>query len=436
VLLLKLVACVLVFKILDRNFERFAAWFGTVLFAVAPCALILDCDADLVATGAVFWPFAIYLLMCRPLGSTGAGWAAALAAFAAGQVSWFALTVIPGLMAFCEPWTRPLGASVKAVLKNKTAQALLLGGVASFAVFLAMVVIYDPEINQLIPFIRTRMGTTTFSTLPRFQLLTLFPVRTVIFAGVGLVVGMLAGLRSVGRVRTPLVMAAVVYLPSFLLTALLIPHYFYTENMVYGSLLFPAAVLTALAVQEQGRILPWLLAALAIPGMIYGQLYFAVPMISPTARVVAKFLADHTQRTDVVLTNLKSSNPPFKTSDVFSGKAVQVVADRVIFFGFDRLEHLDAVPIIMKSNAVPVVLMVCKSRPLDPLLLNKLQRDAKLETTATVSLPPQRLTVVEKIRAFIWYKIMRKAKPPTPSASEDAQAFEFELYRLTEGGKP
>jgi hypothetical protein len=436
VLLLKLAACALVFKILDRNFERFAAWFGAVLFAVAPCAIILDCDADLVAAGAVFWPFAIYLLMRRPMESAATRWTAALIAFVAGQVSWFTLTVIPGLMAFCETWTRPPGDTVKALLKNKTALALLLGGVVSFAAFLAQVVIYDPDIHQLLPFIRTRMGATDSSAMPRGQLLTLFPLRTFLFVGAGLMAGLLAGLRWAGRRRTSLVMAATVYLPSFVVAALVLPQYFYTENMVYGSLLFPAAVLTSLAVQEHRRVLPWLLAVLAVPGLIYGQLYFAVPMISPAARTVAKFLAGHTQRTDVVLTNLKPANPPFKSSDVFAGKAVLVVADRAIFFNFERLEDLNRIPIIMKSNAAPMVMLVCKSRPLDPLLLDKLHRDARLETTATISLPSSQLNAVEKLRAFIWHKIMRKAKAPSAATGGEAQACDFELYRFEKSPTP
>lgn len=435
VLFLKLAACVLVFKILDRHFERFAAWFGSVLFAVAPCSIILDPDTDLVAVGAILWPIGVYGLMARPIQSKSARWLSVVAAFCAGQIAWFTLTVIPSLMAYCESWTRPVGESLRALMRNKTALLILTASVASFACFLVQVVIYDPEIHQLIPFLRVKMGASKV-TMPRSQLLTLFPLRTVLFIGVALIVGLVAGLRSAWRKREPLLMAALVYLPSFVLAALLIPHYFYMENMVYGSLLFPAAVLTTLAIQESRRWLVWLLAALAVPGMIYGQLFYAVPMISPAARVMADFVSKNTMKSDMVLTNLKGATPPFKSSDIWSGKATRVVSDRLIFFEFGKLKDLDTVPVIMKSNAVPVVYLLSKSGPIEPALLEKLHRDGQLETAAKVVFPPQELNVIEKLRAFVWYKVMRKGVAPASPAATVEQRYEFEIYRLEKGSVP
>lgn len=422
---MKLAGFVLVFRILAAHFERFPAWFATALFAIAPCSIALDVDTDIVATGALVWPFAVWALL------KWRTWlAAALTMFIAAQISWFALTLIPALMILVANPARTFREGLSCVLKSRVAMAILIAGLFGFVFYLAQVAYYEPDFRALFSYVQLKMGETKSQQVTRSMLFTLFPLRTLLFTGAALVVGILLGLRQSRRAFSPFVLAAVAYLPSFVLAALVIPHYFYMENMVYCSLLFPATVLAAVAVQHGGRFTAPLLFALALPGLGYTQLSFAVPQISPTSRTIARLLVEHTAPTDVILTNLRPAKAPFKTSDVHSEKSVRVTADRHIYYGIETGQEVDDVPRDLKTDKAPMVFMLVKSCPISAGLASRLEREAKPMGTARIPVPQTSLTLPERLRAWVWYEIMRKGKRDTAAESARPEQLEFQFYRL------
>ena len=333
-------------------------------------------------------------------------------------------------MAMTEDWTRPVRDAVKSVLKNRVALAVLAGAIASLIFFLLQVAYYEPALRDTVNYLRFKMGSSGNRTVPRSALLTLFPLRTFLFVGPALLLGAALALPIRLARSRPLAVAAWIYFLCFTFSALVLPHYFYMENMVYGSLLFPAAVLTALALQSRGRWLPWALAVAAVPGALGMQLYVSVPTITPAARMVARAIADHTTPEDIVLTNLRSAQPPFKSSDVHSGKAMQIVSDREILFGFEEVEQLTNDPRLAELAGAPLIFVRCSSRPISPALAEKLQRNGALFATVKLTLPPAELTAAEKIRSFVWYRVMRKGKlAPTGDALEPSE-MSLEFYRL------
>ena len=89
---------------------------------------------------------------------------------------------------------------------------------------------------------------------------------TPLFDGLPLVLGALGGLFYLRRSRSGLAVAALVYLPCFALAAFVLPMYFVRESSPYSYLLFPTAALTALFLQQRGKLAFGLLLALCLPG--------------------------------------------------------------------------------------------------------------------------------------------------------------------------
>ena len=432
VLALKLAGCVIIFKILDRQFERGAAWFASVLFAIAPCSILLDCMTDLTATSAVLWPAALWLLFRHsPAGGAAqpvAPWKAGLLVFAGGQISWFATTMVPSLMALMENWTGSLRASIRSVLKNRVALAIMIAGVLTFLCFLAQVVLYESDPTSLFAHIKLKMGSKQIATTPRTTLYALVALRVFIFTGAALLIGIAAGLPQLRRQRAPLLVAAAIYLLSFALGALGIPHHYYMDYIMQGSLLFPAAVLTAAAVQAHRRWLPWLLAVLAAGQFAYTQLIASVRTISPASTIMGKFVAENTAATDIIVSNLKVAQSPYKNSDIHAGKATAIVADRMMFFGFTEESQLVELPNLLRRKEFDLVYVYDKTLPAPPKWLERIRREGRQVVAQTLTFPPADLNFAERARAFIWYKVMRKGKQseanPVPSNHE------IEIYRL------
>lgn len=433
VLALKLVGCILVFKILDHHFQRFAAWFATVLFAIAPCSIILDCETDLVATGALLWPAAAWFLLMkkRPNGvSAVPSWLAFMLTFVGGQISWFTLTLVPALMVMAAPPATSLRQTIAESLRDRVARALLFGALASFGFFLLQVVLYEPDFLTLIQHLRLKMGGEQSSRISRLSLFTLLPLRTVIFAGLALIAGGVSGLLLSHTNRKTLRTVAIVYLPSFLLAAIVIPHYFYMENIVYGSLLFPLAVLTAAVLEKQYRWLVLLLTVLALPGVAYTHLGFSVPTISATSRLIGRFMADHTAATDVIVTNVEMGHPPYKPSDVQAGKATSIIADRLVFYGVQSSEKLEQLPELLKRSDYNLIFIRSPGLPLSPDVSKRLEQDGQRLAVETLKLPTSELTLAERLRAYFWHEVMHKGKRLAPNSLSDSTTITFEVYRL------
>ncbi|TAK93978.1 MAG: hypothetical protein EPO07_17425 [Verrucomicrobia bacterium] len=432
-MLLRLAASVLTFCALDRHFDRFSAWCGAVLVTLAPVTLHLDSEVTNATTiAAVLWPLGAYLLSREKTESPTSplpGRFIGLSVFLAVQTDWFPLTIVPALIVLAVEWQRLSFRKLADPLKHPVAGRILVAAVLTSALFLLGVIYYEADFGGLHHHVRMEAGGTGGAHSRWWKVLGLVPLRSVMFVGLPLILGSVVGLFHRRQNRSPLVLASLVYFVCWGLSALALPQYFINETSIYAYALFPAAVLTALAIQHRQRFLPWVLIALCLPGMAEIYLYDSIPALSDTSRVIGEFIASHSVATDVVLTNLEPGRRPFKPSDTSAGRAVRVAGDRRIFFGIRTPAELDEIPQMIRQTNAPTLFVVDPACAITPELREQLQR-ATLVHTATLALPVAKPSLAERIRAFVFYDIMHKGKAETASGQDDSKQETLEIYRL------
>jgi len=443
--LAKLIGCLLLFKTLDAHVDRFSAWLAALLCAIAPSGILEDFSASTVALSAIIWPIGAWLLLGRK-DVNGAilrppAWLCGILAFAAIQIDWLALPIIPALMSMMISWRAPWRKSLLEFSNNPCVRALAVGVTAGTLLFLIQVLVYIPDLGALFAWLSVKSGANS-TTVSKTHLFLLVLVRAVAFVGFPLVLGTLIGCFCRSSLRAALAIAALVHVVFYGLIVAIIPNYFYTERTVYPGLLIPTAILTSVAIQRYRRLLPWLLVSLSLPGLIYAHLLLAVPDFSSVSKRLGGFIAQHSRNTDIVLTNLKPCEPPYAASDIVGGKATAVLADRRVYFGIERPSQVAQFPKFLKQNEGNLVILLARSRPVSPELLQIVRERAGFKATFEVSIPLGPTSLAGKIRAFAWYKIMRKAPPPSETVWDPSATFDIYQMKLEdpvwkfEVGKP
>jgi len=434
-LALRLATCVLVFLVLDRHFNRFSAWCATVLFCLAPCSMHLANEiANATSLAAILWPLgALLVLGALPDSSSSPGARPRFlgsAVFLAGQMDWFAWTLIPPLLILGQRWLGCWRKTLAAAFRNPICIRILVGAGLTILALCLQVLFYERDYHTLVHHITAKAGANK-AAVSRPLLFLLVPVRSLLWVGAPLLIGAVVGLCCCRRQWFPLVGASLAYVGVWALTACALAEYFVAESSIYNYLLFPAAVLTAVALEQRGRFLPWILLALCLPGILEIHLYASIPQLSETSKVVARFIADNSAKSDAIATNLEPGSPPYKASDVMAVRATRVAADRNIQFAFQTAEGLAHLPVMLKRTNPPALFFLDTSRPVAPDLLEKLHREGKVINRTTLSLPARKLNMPEKIRAFVFYRLMRKHKPhSTPGQQQTAGEENFEIYSL------
>ncbi len=427
--------CAAVFLALDRYFDRFSAWCGTAVYVLSPILILLEAKDPPHSTvmSVALAPLGVLALGLRSQGApalTGMRrWWPGLLVFLLGQVDWFALSIVPALLVLNQDWSGGWRRNWKSALTNPVSVGMLAGAALTAAVFFAQVALYEPNFAG----VRSHLISETGEGQPisRWSLLLLyFPLRSVLFVGGALLVGAISGLFCWGRGRSPLVLAAGVNLASLAVVVFALPMYFYKENSLYPAFVFPAAVLTALAIQSRPRILPWVLVVLCLPGVLEAQLYASVRWVSANTRSVARFIADHSEKTDMIVTNLELGRPPFDPNDGFAMKGTRITADRLILFGYLTPKQLLEVPAVLQRSDAPMLYLLAQSCPISPELLKQVRENGRLVANGSVQLSPHASTLAEKLKAFVYYRVMQKAASPQAAAKELPAEEVFELYRL------
>jgi hypothetical protein len=435
-LALKLATCVLTFLVLDRFFSRFPAWLATVLFVVAPCSIMLAHEvANATTLIASLWPLGAFLLT-SPRDGTGKpgpvrGPFIGTAVFLAGQTDWFFLTIIPSLFFLLMERTGPWTDRLSATLKKPVCRRFLIGLTVTMVLFGLQVVLYEPDFRGLGTHLAMEAGAAGQKRVSHSGLFSLVALRFVLFVGVPLLLGLIAGLVHWWRRREPLplVESVLVFLPVYGAAAFILPQYFVRENSMYSSLLFPAAVLTALVLEHHRRFLPWVLACLALPGIVEMHLYASPPLTSATSAAFGQFFAANSEKRDLILTNLDPPEAPFRISDVMASRATRIAADRNIFFGYREAGSWDNDYNVSKLTKAPILFLLDTSRTFSPALKQFLGDHARFLSSATLAVPSEGLNFYDEARSFVFYKIMRKEARPT-STSLGAGVENFEIYRL------
>ncbi len=414
--LLKYAALVLSFLVLDRYFSRSSAFWASVLYAVAPCSILLDGNSNSVVVASSLWPIAVALILFRfrrkAAASRGDLLLAGATTFLAGQVSWFALSLAPSLAAINSRLTslRPRG--IREVLRHPVSLAFVVGGVLSFLVFLGQVAFYEPDLLDLSHYLLARAGGSG-GALSRWHLLGLVPLRVILFSGVTLgftaLVGCVGFARDAGF-RNDLVAGAVLYFIAFAAMVFVLPQFFYTENHIYAWLVFPGAVLAAMLFERSGRTFRNLIVLSGLLGIVLALMRASVPEVSPMSRFMGQTFAAHSRKTDFIFTNIKPPGPPYKSSDVCALGATPMVADRLIVFGVSDPAQLHVAADLV-DEATRFEYWNLRSLGVGPALEAELGSRAKLVETIPITFPDRTESLAEKLRSFFWYSVMKKGRP-------------------------
>ncbi len=420
--LLKYLALVLCFQVLDAHFSRPAAFWASVLYALAPVAIVLDGNANSVGVASAFWPIAVALIVFRfqrrQPATLGDLLLAGAIMFVAGQTSWFALSMAPVLAAINARVTSLRLASLHQMLANPVSLALLLGGVLALLVFLGQVAYYEVDFASLRHYVVVKAG-ATHPTLPRLRLLELIPVRVLTFTGITLAFASFLGVIYLVRepkLRGELAVGAGSYFVTFMAMVLVLPGFFYTENHIYTFLAFPGAVLAALIFEQLGARLRSLILLSSLLGVAVALMYASVPIISSMSKFMGGVFAARTKSTDFIFTNLRPVSYPYKASDVTSGAATGIAADRLIFFGVSEPAQLSLAG-DLADDSTRFQYWRFRSLPIGSDLEAELRSHGELLQTLPLTFPAQADTLADKLRSFYWYSVMKKSKRAEPSAA-------------------
>ncbi len=418
--LLKYAALLLCFVVLDRCFARSSAFWASVLYAVAPLYMLCDGASNTIILSTILWPISVALILFRFHRKERAGpgdlLLAGATAFLAGQACYFALSIIPSLVVINSRVASLRPRALRAVATDPINLAFVAGGVLSLLVFLGQVAVYEGGLSPLINYSLTKAGASA-AGVRRLYVIGLIPLRISFFAGLALTFASLLGCLYLAR-DTSLagkkpVLGAFLYFVVFGAMVLAAPSAFVQENMYYSWLIFPGAVMAALVFDKAGHRLRNLILALGGMSMVLALLYAAVPIAgSPMGRYMGKVFAAHSKKTDFIFTNLRPLSSPYKASDIGGEACTKTYADRFIVFGVSEPAQLDvAGDLVDESTGFQYWRM--RSLTIGPGLEAELASRGKLVETIPVTFPDRTETLLERLRSFVYYSVMKKGKSPS-----------------------
>jgi hypothetical protein len=388
--------------VLRRFFDGRSAFFGAVLFVVAPSSIFFDVNPNTVALGACFWPLGAYLLQraAAEPSRRSWGWALATTAFCAGQTNWFALTLVPAfaVVAWFGPW--------ETAHRRRLVTAIFLGAFLAAAVFVLQVLVYTPDFVQLRSYAMGQAGADA-SGISRIRLLVAILLRSAVMVGPALLLGLGAGLLAVrrGRGGLPGVWwgSLLVYFAFWVLAALVLPRFFQRERSMYEYLLFPCAVLAIAALKHFGsRPLRVTLLLLAALGVFYPQLQASMVQISKTSWRVGGMLGEKTRPEEVVFTNMVDREFPFEKWDVGCWALTTVIADRILTLGVSSRKVFESSVAAYGEFKPDFVYVLDPAQAIEPSLRDVLRQMAVRTERVRLDIPSQPAGALAEARALYW----------------------------------
>jgi hypothetical protein len=429
-----LATCLVLYRVLELQFGRSAAWFASVLYALAPASIAGDASANVVALGAVIWPLALWLL-CAPTSGQGAAglkpWGVGLAVFIAGQISWFSLSALPAILWLGLPKDVALTSALRRPWQIPAWRAMGVGALATAGLFLLQLLVYTPSFKDFWHYFL--MQSAAASTSP--SRLTFLPqVAAKVFYLVGPALWLTAVAAGVclfkRRKATPIVAAAVCYLAVFGLLALILTRFMFSELSMYRYLLFPTAVLAAFACSQiAGRWLRVVLICLAILGAVFASARISGP--SQTSQILGQLIRQQTRPEDVVLTNLRPMAPPYPAWDVGGCEFTRQFADRLMRFGIQDRKAAEAVFPPLRQKSPSCVFIVNVSGPLAKDLAAVLEQHGREVTQCEAVLPAEPASAFLRIRMIYWRLLGRVEASAQAVPDPNGQgAVKLRIYRL------
>ena len=145
---LGLLTCLAVFPALSVFFSRSSSLPGALLYATAPSSIFYNVSPNIVALGAMIWPFAIcYIGRQHQRAGRESYLPLGVIALLGGQISWFTYTVLPALLGTCLGLGYESGRGLVFRPRKKLAVALFIGGLATAAVFIAQIIHYTYDLG-------------------------------------------------------------------------------------------------------------------------------------------------------------------------------------------------------------------------------------------------------------------------------------------------
>lgn len=433
---LKYAALVSCFLVLDRCFSRAAAFWAAVLYAIAPLYVLTDGGSNSVIFTSIVWPISLAVVLLRLQRRATAGWGdvwlAGATTFLMGQCSWFALSIVPSLALVASGATSLGPRGIRAMLTHRLSRALVAGAVLSLVVFVGQIALYEGGLDPFMKYATTKAG-KSISLGTRFYIMALAPVRMGFFVGMALTAASVLGLYYVAKDRSlrekhP-VMGVTLYLILFAGMAVIAPAAFVQENHFYPWLIFPGTVLAAMLFDKAGRRLRTLILGLGVVSLCLGLLYAGVPLYgSRVAVYLGEVFAAHSKQTDFLFTNIRPPGPPYKASDIAGDVCTQITADRYITYGVVEPGQLCLAKDLISADS-KFQYWRLQSLPISPALEAELAANGKLLQTIPVTFPPITETLPEKLRAFVWYSVMKKGKRLERSRGPTSDV--MELYEVT-----
>jgi hypothetical protein len=434
--LLKYAALVLCFLVLDRCFSRSSAFWASVLYALAPLSILFEGDSNAPILSAIFWPIGVALIVFRFHRKERPGLGDVLLAgattFLAGQTCYFAFTIVPSLAVINSRVTSLRPRAIRAVATDPVSLAFLAGGVLSLLVWLGQVALYEGGLSPLIHYSLTKAGASV-TAVQRLYVMGLVPLRIGFFVGLALTFASLLGClylaKGTGLDGKKPVLGAVLYFLGFGAMVVAAPSAFVQENMYYAYLIFPGAVMAAMLFDKVGHRLRNLVLMLGALSLVLALVYTSVPLAgSPMSRYMGQVFAAHSKKTDFIFTNLKPFSPPYKASDIGGGDSTRAFADRFITFGVSEPGQLCvAKDLVDESTGFQYWRM--RSLPIGPSLEAELASRGKLVKTVAVTFPDRRETLLEKLRSFVWFSVMKKGKRLDQSRGDVSSDF-IDIYQI------
>lgn len=427
---LGLVSTLAVYPALRIRFSPLLSLFGTLLFALAPTTILMDVNPNLIAFGAIGWPFLILALRELEKGFTiGRGLLFAALVFALGQISWFNYTVFAALFGAlcCQAfWLRPKRSPAWG---KGVALCLIFGGLATLLVFLAQVGYYTFNMDEVLSYAKGQAGAETAMGPAKMAFGIL--MRILLSVGPALLIGTTFG--SVILFRLPrrhwLESIALLYLLVFAVSALLLPRLFFREITMYEYLVFPLTVLTLVALETIRRsVLAWSLFGLSILTLAYPMYRASIPVVSQTTYTLAPLIRDNSDIRDILVTNLAGQKFPFAAWDVGSSGQTAMVSDRLIRWEIDNLSTLAHLPGTFKTPSMKVTYIYCDQAPVDPDLGRYLTTQTP-QKTIHVELPPEPVSPAARLRSLYW-KLVGKHQVEESGGSKPTEVT-LRFYPLT-----
>jgi hypothetical protein len=426
---LKLAGVAACYALLERAFDRRSAWLATAFFILAPAAMTMDVESNIISVASTLWPLAALLALAAGQGRVRAGWLG-LFVFVGAQISWFFLMLVPALVWLALPPDAAGRAAWRRAPRWPPALAVLVGAGLAAAVFAAQFAHYVPDLDAAVKYLHAQAGGAP--EVPRARMAIAVVLRHAFFLGPGLLLGVLAlaGPAPASAEGRRLREACAFFALVFVVAELALLRFAFIEVSPYTYLLFPCAALTA-AFLARGcwRPLAALASVAALALAVLAAVRGAVPRVTHAARAVGPALARHTQPHEVLFTNLRDQHPPYDSWDTNGRMATSLLADRLTFYDVTRRDQARTLAAGLKRNFTGGVYVFAVDAGDGGDLLAALRARGNPSAEEIVTPAPQPQPPGARLRTWIWKLTGRYADRGADERA--ATPVRLQFYRFT-----